>query len=309
MTPAEVFLQQLINGLTIGSVYALIALGYTMVYGIIQLINFAHGEVFMVGAYVGLATLLCVGAGGQAPSDAGWLFLTLLTAAGGCALLGLLVERVAYRPLRQAPKLSVLITAIGVSFFLQNAVMLGFGAQDRYVPAIIPVSQWTGRGVSLTPLQVIVFATTLLVMVGLQWVIYGTSLGRKMRATAQDPLAARLMGISIDRVIAATFAIGSALAGVGGALFGLTYSTINFHDGYLTGLKAFTAAVLGGIGNIPGAMVGGLLLGLLEGLSAGYLSAQWKNVVAFGVLVVVLLFRPRGLLGERVAERSWPPHF
>ena len=304
MTPVQLLCQQLANGLTLGAIYALIALGYTMVYGIIGLINFAHGEVFMVGAYLGLTTLLASHITHSTQGTFGWFLFALLIAAGGCSLLGLLIDRVAYRPLRKAPKLSALITAIGVSFFLQNAVMLGYGASDRYVPPVFPAHPFGRGAVIVTPLQGIIFLVTLLLLVGLQRIVFSTSLGRAMRATAQDPLAASLMGISIDRVIAATFAIGSALGGVGGLLFGMTYSTINFHDGYLTGLKAFTAAVLGGIGNIPGAMVGGILLGLLEGLGAGYLSTQWKNVIAFTVLVVVLLIRPRGLLGERVAERA-----
>ncbi|MBI3333464.1 MAG: branched-chain amino acid ABC transporter permease [Candidatus Omnitrophica bacterium] len=298
MTAAELFLQQFINGLTIGSVYALIALGYTMVYGVIQLINFAHGEVFMVGAYLGLMVLLLL------PPSPGGVLTALLAAGTGCALLGMLIERVAYRPLRRAPKLSVLITAIGVSFFLQNAMMLLWGAQDRYVPACFSPGRLGGGAVSITPMQAVIFAVSLFLMIALQLLIHRTPLGRAMRATAQDPLAARLVGIRVEGVVSSTFAIGSALAGVGGVLFGLHYSTINFHDGYLVGLKAFTAAVLGGIGNIPGAMAGGLLLGLLEGLGAGYLSTQWKNVFAFAVLVLVLLFRPRGLLGERVAERA-----
>jgi len=300
----ELFLQQLLNGLTIGAVYALIALGYTMVYGTLQMINFAHGEVFMVGAYLGLSVMLAFGLAAPAPGGAAWLVLVIAAAAIGCALLGLFIERVAYRPLRKAPKLSVLITAIGVSFFLQNAVMLFYGAQDRYVPELLPARRMGEGAVSVTPMQGVIFAVSILLMAGLQWVVHGTKFGRGMRAVAQDPLAARLMGIPVDRVIAMTFAIGSALAGVGGVLFGSYYSTINFHDGYLVGLKAFTAAVLGGIGNLPGAMLGGLLLGLLEGLGAGYISAQWKNVFAFAVLIGVLLIRPHGLLGERLAERA-----
>lgn len=303
MTPTELFLQQLVNGLTIGSVYALIALGYTMVYGIIQLINFAHGEVFMAGAYVGLALFLACGVAGAGSASVPLLLASLVLGAAGCSALGLAIERIAYRPLRQAPKLSILITAIGVSFFLQNAVMLIFGAQDRYVPSVVPAARWQVMGVVLTPLQALIFAVTGFTLAGLQGMVYHTPLGRFMRAVAQDPLAAKLMGVSVNRVVAATFALGSALAGMGGVLFGMYYSTINFHDGYLTGLKAFTAAVLGGIGNLPGAMLGGLLLGLLESFSAGYLSTQWKNVVAFAVLVLVLLVRPRGLLGERVAEK------
>ena len=304
MTPAELFLQQILNGLTIGSVYALIALGYTMVYGIIQLINFAHGEVFIAGGYVALAVFAAAGLAGLRPAGVAGLLLELGAAAALCTLLGIAVERVAYRPLRSAPKLSVLITAIGLSFFLQNALMLGFGAQDRYEPTPLRIAPWSFGALSVSPMQATIFAVSLALMAGLQWVVYGTRLGRNMRAVAQDPLAARLMGIPVDRVITGTFALGSALAGIGGVLFGGYYSTINFHDGYLTGLKAFTAAVLGGIGNIPGAMVGGLVLGLLEGLAAGYLSAQWKNVIAFAVLVLVLLFRPHGLLGERLADRA-----
>ncbi len=303
MSVFQIFLQQLLNGLTIGSVYALIALGYTMVYGIIQLINFAHGEIFMVGGYIGL-TVLVISSGLPIAASPLFLIVVLIAAALGCALLGFCIERVAYRPLRRAPKLSVLITAIGVSFFLQNAVMIGYGAQDQYVPNPLPMAAWGKGGITVTPLQLLIFAVSIALMIGLQLIVYATPLGRAMRASAQDPLAARLMGIPVDKVIAVTFAIGSALAGVGGVLFGSYYSTINFHDGYLIGLKAFTAAVLGGIGNIPGAMLGGLLLGLIEGLGAGYVSTQWKNVIAFAVLVLVLLLRPRGLLGERVAERA-----
>ena len=300
----DIFLQQLLNGLTIGAVYALIALGYTMVYGILQMINFAHGEVFMAGAYFGLSVILAFGLASPVPGGIAWLVGVICTAAAGCAVLGLLIERVAYRPLRKAPKLSVLITAIGVSFFLQNAVMLCWGARDRYVPEMLPVRAMAEGRVAVSPMQAMIFIVSLGLMIGLQWVVHGTKLGRGMRAVAQDPLAARLMGIPVDGVIAVTFAIGSALAGVGGVLFGVYYSTINFHDGYLTGLKAFTAAVLGGIGNLPGAVLGGLLLGLLEGLGAGYISAQWKNVFAFTVLIGVLLLRPRGLLGEQISERA-----
>jgi len=306
MSWQSTFLQQLINGLTIGAVYALIALGYTMVYGIIQLINFAHGEVFMIGSYVGLTVLMLAGA--RQPMTGwelgGWLSAMALAGVACCGLLGFGIERAAYRPLRRAPKLAALITAIGASFVLQNAAMLCYGARDRYVPNPFPVSQWQWGGVAMTGMQVLIAAVALTVMIGLQWFIRATTLGQAMRATAQDPVAARLMGIPVDRVIAWTFMIGSGLAGIGGALFGIYYTTINFHDGYLTGLKAFTAAVLGGIGNVPGAVLGGLLLGLLEGLGAGYLSSQWKNVLAFAVLVLLLLFRPRGLLGERVAERA-----
>ena len=302
MTALQLFCQQLLNGLTLGAIYALIALGYTMVYGVIQLINFAHGEVFMVGAYFALTIILLLAA-------AGWpwwavLFACAVGAMAGCGLLGLAVERAAYRPIRAAPRLNALITAIGLSFFLQNALMLCYGATDRQFPGLLPAARWELGGVSVTAMQAVVWAAGGLLMAGLQALVMSTTLGKAMRATAQDLKACALLGIPVDRVIATTFAIGSGLAAVGGMLFGLLYGTINFHDGYLMGLKAFTAAVLGGIGNIPGAMAGGLLLGLLEALGAGYLSSQWKNVFAFVVLVLVLLFRPRGLFGERVADRA-----
>ena len=304
MTATQVFFQQLVNGLTIGAVYALIALGYTMVYGIIQLINFAHGEVFMLGGYLGLTVLVVLGAVAAGAPGLVIVGLALAGAVAGCALVGWVMERVAYRPLRSSPKLTALITAIGISFILQNVVMLVYGARDQHLPNPLPAWQWTVGGVAVTAMQGAMIVTTLAVMLGLRWFIRATVLGQAMLATAQDPLAARLVGLPVNRVIAWTFMMGSALAGLGGALFGLYYTTINFHDGYLTGLKAFTAAVLGGIGNIPGAMLGGLLLGLLEGLGAGYLSSQWKNALAFIVLVLLLMFRPKGLLGERVAERA-----
>jgi branched-chain amino acid transport system permease protein len=301
MTALQLFLQQLANGLTLGAIYALIALGYTMVYGVVQLINFAHGEVFMVGAYIALTIILLLG------TAMPWWVLLGLAGAGAmlfCGGLGWVIERTAYRPIRRAPRLNALITAVGLSFFLQNAVMLVYGATDRQVPSLIPLLRWEVGGVTITLMQSVIWITSLLLMVTLQLLVMSTKLGMAMRATAQDLRACALLGIPVDRIIAATFMIGSAFAATGGGLFGLYYGTINFHDGYLTGLKAFTAAVLGGIGNIPGAMVGGLVLGLLEGLGAGYLSAQWKNVFAFVVLVILLLCKPTGLLGERVAERA-----
>ena len=306
MTAWQLLAQQLANGLTIGAIYALIALGYTMVYGVIQLINFAHGEVFMVGAYLALTVLLVVGtnAAVAGPLPVGLILLCAIAAMLGCGLLGAGMERIAYRPLRDAPRLAALITAIGVSFFLQNAVMLLYGATDQHFPALIPSIRWDLGGTTITLLQVIIWISSGALMVALQALVMFTKLGRAMRATAQDPKACWLLGIPVQQIIAVTFVIGSCLAAIGGMLFGLYYNTINFHDGYLTGLKAFTAAVLGGIGNIPGAMIGGLVLGMLEGLGAGYLSAQWKNVFAFVVLVGLLLFKPTGLLGERVAERA-----
>ncbi|MBI4313254.1 MAG: branched-chain amino acid ABC transporter permease [Candidatus Omnitrophica bacterium] len=306
MTSESIFFQQLINGLTIGAIYALIALGYTMVYGIIQLINFAHGEIFMFGGYAGLTLLLTAGVQGPVSGAAGifWMLCAIAAGMAGCAFLGGCVERIAYRPLRRSPKLAALITAIGVSMILQNAVMLIYGARDRYVPNPLPAIHWQLGGATLTGMQMVIICTAVVVMIALHRFIRLSLLGQAMLATAQDPLAAGLMGINIHRVIASTFVIGSSLAGMGGVLFGMYYSTINFHDGYMTGLKAFTAAVLGGIGNVPGAMAGGFLLGLLEGFGAGYVSSQWKNVFAFVVLVLLLIFRPHGLLGERVAERA-----
>ncbi len=306
MTSLQLFLQQAANGLTLGAIYALIALGYTMIYGIVQLINFAHGEVFMVGAYSALTIVLWCMVHGVATAIPWWVLL-MICALGSmaiCALLGLAIERVAYRPVRTAPRLNALITAIGVSFVLQNALMLIYGATDRHFPGVVPAVRWNLGGVTLTLMQLIVWGAGAGLMAGLHVLVMSTRLGTAMRATAQDLTACSLLGIPVNRIIATTFLIGSAFAAMGGLLFGLTYGTINFHDGYLVGLKAFTAAVLGGIGNIPGAMIGGVVLGLLEGLGAGYLSAQWKNVFAFVILVVLLLFKPTGLLGERVADRA-----
>ncbi len=306
MSAGQLFLQQLANGLTIGAIYALIALGYTMVYGVIQLINFAHGEVFVVGAYLALTLLLALGISQPLVGLplVGLVALVGLAAMAGCGALGVAMERLAYRPLQRAPRLCALITAIGLSFVLQNALMLVYGATDRRFPSLVPPIRWEVGGITVTVLQVIIWASSAALMAAVQALVMRTTLGKAMRATAQDARACALLGIPVNRIVAATFVIGSGLAAVGGVLFGLYYNTVNFHDGYLMGLKAFTAAVLGGIGNIPGAMVGGLVLGVLEGLGAGYLSSQWKNVFAFVVLVGLLLFKPTGLLGERVAERA-----
>ena len=302
MSSFQLFLQQLSNGLTLGSIYALIALGYTMVYGVIQLINFAHGEVFMAGAYVALFVILFL----SAMALPWWLVFVISVAVSAfvCSLIGWLIERLAYAPIRQAPRLNAFITAIGMSLFLQNTLMLIGGARDRQFPSMIPGTQWQFGRVTITFLQFLIWASAALMMLILQWLVMHTRLGKAMRATAQDMTACLLLGIPVDRIIAVTFMLGSAFAAAGGLLFGLQYGTINFHDGYVIGMKAFTAAVLGGIGNVPGAMVGGLLLGLLEAFAAGYLSAQWKSVFAFLVQVVILLCKPTGLLGERVADRA-----
>ena len=304
MTEGDVFLQQLINGLTIGMIYALIALGYTMVYGIVQLINFAHGEIFMVGAYLAyVASAWLAGIFAGPHGTIALLLLTFLFAMAGTALLGAGIERFAYRPLREAPRLAPLITAIGVSFLLQNAVMLMFGPADKSVPYLIPIKKFSFGSVTLTNLQVLIAAASLFLMLALHLFVTYTRTGRAMRALADDRQAASLMGIDVDYMIMVAFVLGSALAGAGGVMFGMYYNTINFHDGYMAGLKAFTAAVLGGIGNIPGAMVGGVLIGVLEGLGAGYLSSEWKNVFAFFILILILLFRPSGILGARVVKK------
>ncbi|MBI4352859.1 MAG: branched-chain amino acid ABC transporter permease [Candidatus Omnitrophica bacterium] len=299
----SLFIQQLLNGLTIGMVYALIALGYTMVYGVIQLINFAHGDVFMVGAYLALTLIWAFAA--VVTGAPFWVVLTALLLFGmaGCAVLGALIERVAYKPLRASPRLAALITSIGVSFFLQNAVMLIYGSKDQSVPEIIPHVRFEFHGVSFSLTQCVIFLTSIALMVFLTWFIQKTKLGKAMRACAENFEAANLMGISADRIIRVTFVMGSALAAVAGGLFGVYYGSINFHDGYLAGLKAFTAAVFGGIGSIPGAMVGGVLLGVLEGLGAAYLSSEWKDVFAFVILIAILLFKPSGILGENLPEK------
>ncbi len=284
-------------------VYALIALGYTMVYGVIQLINFAHGEVFMVGAYLALTAIWIFSPlfGGAAF----WVMLLLILVFSilGSALLGAAIERIAYKPLRRSPKLTALITSIGVSFFLQNAVMLIYGLKEQNVPEVIPSVRFYAGAVSFSLIQLIIFATSIGLMFFLSWFIKNTRLGKAMRASAENSEAASLVGISVDRIICLTFVLGSSLAAVGGALFGMYYGSINFHDGYLAGLKAFTAAVVGGIGSIPGAMLGGILLGVFEGLGAGYLSSQWKDVFAFLILGIVLIFRPSGILGENLPEK------
>ncbi len=299
----QLFLQQLLNGLTIGMVYALIALGYTMVYGVIQLINFAHGEIFMVGAYLSLTAITI--SLSMFPGAPFWLLLIFLFIFSmlGASLLGAAIEKVAYKPLRGSPKLTALITSIGVSFFLQNAVMLIYGSKEQAVPDIIPNIQWHLGKASFSLMQLIIFATSIGLMAFLTWFVKNTKLGKAMRACAENSEAAQLVGISVNRIVGATFIMGSALAAIGGSMFGLYYGSINFHDGYLAGLKAFTAAVFGGIGSIPGAMVGGVLLGIFEGLGAAYISSEWKDVFAFVLLGIVLVFKPSGLFGENLPDK------
>lgn len=295
MSPVETFLQQLINGLTIGMIYALIALGYTMVYGIIQLINFAHGEIFMVGAFLGLFIFTAFSSAVESNSALA-IGLMFAIAIAGCGLLGAVIERIAYRPLRKAPRLASLITAIGVSFILQNVVMLIAGPVDKSFPAFFKHSTLTFGALRVTYMQCFIIIIGLAMMLSLRFFVMRTMLGKALRAASEDITAARLMGINVDRVIAMCFLLGSCLGGAGGVMYGMYYNTITFHDGYLAGIKAFTAAVLGGIGSVPGAMAGGISLGMLEGLGAGYISSQWKNVFAFVIMVILLLCWPSGVL-------------
>lgn len=302
----SIFLQQLANGLIIGSMYALIALGYTMVYGILQLINFAHGEVFMIGSYVGLAVLSFFASSGLQHTVPLPLLLlaTFIIAMVSCAGLGVTIERLAYRPLRHSSRLSLLITALGISITLQNIVMLTLGARDKAYPSeFFPKGEIAAGGVHLSYIQLFILATTVVLMFGLNLLVKKTRLGKAMRATAQDMEAAGLMGINPNLIIMLTFAIGSALGAAAGVLFGLYYGITNFYIGFQAGTKAFTAAVLGGIGNMGGAMLGGMLLGVIESLCAGYISSQWKDVFAFAILILVLVFKPAGLLGEQVPEK------
>ena len=303
----DVFLQQVVNGLSLGGIYALIALGYTMVYGIIELINFAHGDVYTFGTFTSLAILTGLGVSGEVHGP--WLVavvaITLIAAMLTCGALGVLIELLAYRRLRNAPRLAPLITAIGVSFILENVMQLWHGPSPIPFPQVVPNPSVTLGLVSVSAKQVLVIALALVMMVALQLFIYRTKIGKAMRATAQDRDAAQLMGINVNTTILVTFLVGSALAGVAGFVSGVYYGTTWFFNGFEAGLKAFTAAVLGGIGNILGAMLGGFLIGLIEAMATQYVpqGAQWSNVVVFSVLVLVLIFRPSGLLGESLPEK------
>ncbi len=308
----EIFTQQLINGLVLGSIYALVALGYTMVYGILELINFAHGEVTMIGAMVALTVIgVLVGLNPELPG----LIVVLggvLVAIPACMALGFAIEKVAYRPLRHAPRLAPLITAIGMSIILQNAAMLIWGRQYVSFPPLLPQGRHEILGAHITDLQIFIVVLSFSIMGGLWLLVERTKLGRAMRATAQSKEVAQLMGVNVDRIISATFIIGSALAAIAGVMVSAYYGLAHYYMGFMLGLKAFAAAVLGGIGNIAGAMLGGLLLGVIEALGAGYigdltggfLGSHYQDVFAFFVLIGVLVFRPSGLLGERVANRA-----
>ena len=298
------FKQQLINGLTLGAVYALIALGYTMVYGILQLINFAHGEVYMLGAYLGIIVLgVLTAAGLPAYSLALTIFISILVPMFFCAAYGAAIERVAYRPLRQAVKLAPLISAVGVSIILQNFVMLTQGKEYKNLPPLLPSEGFTFLGASVSPVQIFILIASILLMVVLNLFVAKTRMGKAMRATSQDRVMAGLVGININQVISVTFMIGSALAAVAGVMVTLYYGVVHFFMGYLAGIKAFTAAVLGGIGSIPGAMLGGFMLGLIENFGASYISSVYKDAFAFLVLIITLIIRPSGLLGQKSLDK------
>ena len=308
----EIFLQQIVNGLVLGSMYALIALGYTMVYGVLNLINFAHGEVLMIGAMAGLTILKMVN--NVAPGLPGIVKL-LIAIAGAipvCVLVNILIERIAYRRLRNAPRLAPLITAIGISILLQTIAMMVWGRNPLPFPQVMPSASISLMGALITPTQVMLLVLAAVCMLGLVLLVEKTKMGRAMRATAENPRIAGLMGVDANRVIVFTFAIGATLAAVAGVMWGANYSSAQFAMGFVPGLKAFSAAVLGGIGNIYGAMLGGILLGLIESLGAGYigdltggfLGSNYQDIFAFIVLIIVLTLRPSGLMGERVADRA-----
>ena len=292
------FLQQLINGLSLGAIYALIALGYTMVYGVLRFINFAHSDVFMVGAFIGYYV------GEHLPSGTVWGGLVVLAAAmAGCAVLGILIERLVYRPLRGGPTLNVLITAIGMSLFLEYTGQLVFGATPRAFPSIFPSKIISVHGLVISMNQLIVILVASVLMVALELTVYRTKIGTAMRAVALNPKAAQLVGINIDVVISFTFGLGSMLAAAGGVLYALNYPSIDPLMGVVPGLKAFVAAVLGGVGNIPGAALGALILGMVETFVDGSRWSTYKDAIAFAILIGILLFRPAGLLGRFTTEK------
>ena len=301
----EIIIDQIINGLTIGGVYALMALGYTLVYGILFMINFAHGEIFMFGSFGGFAVLTTfVNSGFAEAHPALSIIAAFLAAMIISSLLGALLERVAYRPLRNAPRLAPLISAIGASIFLQNVMMLIIKARMQVYPDVIPEEFIEIGEVSISYFQIFIIAGSVFLMTGLYLFIQKTKTGKAMRAVAENKEAAALMGIDVNRIILITFVIGSTLAAAAGVMVGIYYTQINHMMGFIPGIKAFTAAVLGGIGNVVGAMLGGYFLGVVEALGVLVMPSEYKDVIAFGLLVLVLIFRPRGILGERVSERA-----
>ena len=303
----QIFIQTIVNGLTTGSLYALIALGYTMVYGVLKLLNFAHGDLFMVGAFIGYFAIGWFGGSTALVIPVPLLIIFMMAVASlGVGGLGMAIERFAYRPLRTAPRIAPLITALGVSYVLENTVLLFFGGETRSynTPAFIPFSVSIHLdGVNIGIVQILIFVVSIVLMMALTLLVNKTLLGKSMRAVASDREAAEMLGINVDRTIAMTFFIGSALAGVAGIMYGLYANQVSNLIGYLAGLKAFTAAVVGGIGSIPGAMIGGMFIGLCESFSLSYISTRYGDLIVFGVLIVVMLVRPTGIFGQKPLQK------
>lgn len=299
----EQFFQQIINGLAIGGIYALVALGYTMVYGVLKLINFAHGDLFTIGAYLGMTLFVSYRLADVLPVY-GAIILVALMVMGLVALIGGLLERIAYRPLRNASRLSAVVSAVGASIFFQNAILLIWGGNYYVYPeSVRPTTIISLFGMGVPLIRFVLIGASVMLMLILYWFIHRTKTGTAIRAAAIDQGAAKLMGINVNRIIALVFLIGPGLGGVAGLMVGLAYGQIDYSMGFSYGLKAFTAAILGGIGNIPGAMIGGLILGLVETLGAAYLTIAWKDAISFFVLILILIIRPTGILGERVADK------
>lgn len=290
----SLFLQQLINGLSLGSIYALVALGYTMVYGIINLINFAHGDIYMIGAYTAYLVTAYLGFS---------FFPALLASMAVCGVLGVLIERIAYKPLRKAPRITALITAIGVSYVIEYTTQLFLGPTPRVYPQLLPNTSWQIGSVKITYMQLMIFAITIILMTALQFIVKKTKIGRAMRAVSTDETAAKLMGINVDATISFTFLMGSMLAGAAGCLVGIYYNTVSPLMGMVPGLKAFVAAVFGGIGSIPGAMIGGLFIGIAETMVVGYGSSLYRDAIVYVILILVLIIKPTGLLGKNQKEK------
>jgi len=309
MTFQDVLLQQIINGVSLGAMYALLALGFTMVYGIIELINFAHFNIFMVGSFFAMWVMQAMGIVGQSTilwglPLVGLLLFVLVVTMLGTGILGVAIERLALRPLRGVSGTAPMITTIGLSYILFNLILLNVGADSKNYSNPVPQLRWEIGGATLRLRELLLWSIAFLLMVALHYFVRRTKMGKAMQATAQDQEAARMMGVDVDRVVVITFFLGSALAGAAGLIFGLYYNYTSFIIGYSAGLRAFTAAVLGGIGNIPGAMLGGILIGLIESLGGQYIAVRWTDVIIFSILVLVLVFRPAGLLGATQAVRS-----
>ena len=309
MSFSDLLLQQTINGLSLGAMYSLLALGFTLVYGILELINFAHFNVFMVGSFVGMWTLQLMGINGQAVVMTGLpligvMLVALLVTMLSSGVLGVVIERLSLRPLRNVKGPAAMITTIGVSYVLFNIILLLVGADSKNYPNPLPPVQWAIGDAVLRLREVLIWVIAVLLMLGLHFFVQRSKMGKAMRATAQDPEAARMMGVEVDRVIIIAFFLGSALAGAGGLIFGLYYNFTSFIIGFTAGLRAFTAAVLGGIGNVPGAMLGGVIIGLIEAMGGQFIATAWTDVIIFSILVLVLVFRPAGLLGRMAPNKS-----